>query len=359
MDSRFIIDWLSFTIPVEYARTLTRDNVMAIVRRIGLNFEFEERDRGRYGYTKSLNFADCILVLFNEFDEMAPIERQEQVKNMGIHLEITGQGCRYLESVIDEQWQVFFEVLNSYKVKYSRLDIALDDYDGMLDFKVIEKKVKAGEVISTSKKRDVEETIEVNKKEKFDNKGNSKGKTIYFGTRSSSVFIRLYDKKKEQENKGIVVDVDFWQRYEIVLRKEKAEDFIERYIAGETFDYLYLGVIAGAIRFVDKGIDTNKARWKTSDFWEKFLKGTDLIKLQSQIKTPDIEKTISWVDNSVLSSLEVLDEVAKQGNLNLYKILERASKKISDRHKDVLNGFNALREDEKMLIYDKIKQMGR
>ncbi len=70
---------------------------------------------------------------------------------------------------------------------------------------------------------------QVHKQRKFDNKGESKGKTIYFGThRGSSVYIRFYDKEKDRKIKVLKVDVDSWQRYEIVL--EKAEDFIERFI---------------------------------------------------------------------------------------------------------------------------------
>lgn len=363
MDNRFIIDWLSFTIPVQIQnrRDLQSLRVKEIAREIGLDFDYELRERGRFGYTRSFVFSDCITVLFNDYDmfEFASYERQEQIIEMGIHVEISGQGCRYVESKINEDWRGFLHGLNLRNVKYSRLDIALDDYKETLNFNVIERKVKSGEVISTSKKRNVEESyLQVHKQEKFDNKGESKGKTIYFGTRGSSVYIRFYDKKKEQENKGIKVDVDSWQRYEIVLRKEKAEDFIERFIEGETFDSLYLGVISGAIRFVDKGIDSNKARWKTSNFWVDFLAGAERIKLRSQEKTPDIEKTISWFDNAVLSSLEVLEMVSEQGDIDLYKVLKESSKKLSERHKGVLNGFYALTEDEKNQIYDKIKQIG-
>ena len=84
--------------------------------------------------------------------EFASYERQEQISEMGIHIEISGQGCRYVESKINEDWRGFLHGLNLRNVKYSRLDIALDDYKETLNFNVIERKVKSGEVISTSKK---------------------------------------------------------------------------------------------------------------------------------------------------------------------------------------------------------------
>ena len=204
MDNRFIIDWLSFTIPVRNERDLQAFRVKQIVREIGLDFDYELRERGRFGYTRSFVFSDCITVLFNDYDmfEFASYERQEQISEMGIHIEISGQGCRYVESKINEDWRGFLHGLNLRNVKYSRLDIALDDYKETLNFNVIERKVKSGEVISTSKKRNVEESyLQVHKQEKFDNKGESKGKTIYFGTRGSSVYIRFTIRKRNKKIK--------------------------------------------------------------------------------------------------------------------------------------------------------------
>lgn len=360
LENSFLIDWLSFTIPLLSISDLQVGSIRNLLHELGLDFPFEDREKGRYGYNRSLSFADSINVLFNDIERLdySSEDKIEQALNMGVHIEFTGQGCRYFENVVSDDWISFFNLLNSINARYSRLDIALDDYKRMLNFAVIEEKVKAGEVVSASKKRDVTETVEVSKQEKFDSKGESKGKTIYFGTRGSSIYIRFYDKKKEQEGKGIKVEADSWQRYEIVLRKEKAEDFIFRYCSGETFDSLYLGVIAGAVRFVDKGNDTNKARWKTSVFWEKFLKNSEIIKLKSHEVTPDIEKTIKWFETAVLGSLEVLEKVSKDGNIDLYELLKNAKKKVSDRHRAVYNSFDVLKDKDKQEIYDKIKEIG-
>lgn len=360
MENAFLIDWLSFTVPLSSVSDLRVSNIKKFLQELGLGFSFEEREKGRYGYNRSLSFADSINVLFNDIERLdhSSDDKIEQALNMGVHIEFTGQGCRYFENVVSDDWISFFNLLNSINVRYSRLDIALDDYRRMLDFVLIEEKVKAGEVVSASKKRDVTETVEVTKQEKYDSKGESKGKTIYFGTRGSSIYIRFYDKKKEQEGKGIKVDVDSWQRYEIVLRKEKAEDFIFRYCNGETFDSLYLGVIAGAVRFVDKGNDTNKARWKTSAFWEKFLKNSEIVKLKSHEVTPDIEKTIKWFETAVLGSLDILEKVSKDGNIDLYELLKNAKKKVSDRHKAVYSSFDVLKDEDKNKVFDKIKEIG-
>ena len=140
--------------------------------------------------------------------------------------------------------------------------------------------------------------------------------------------------------------------------KEKAEDFISRLCSGETFDSLYLGVLSGAIRFVEKGMDTNKARWQSSPFWVNFLKGIESIKLKSHEVTPEIGKTIDWIDVSVLGSLKLLSKVAKEGNIDLYQIMENSDKEISERHKMLFNSFEMLSEEEKNNVFDKIKAIG-
>ena len=130
-------------------------------------------------------------------------------------------------------------------------------------------------------------------------------------------------RKRKQEGKGKEVEADLWQRYEIVLKKEKAEDFISRYCNGEQFEKLYLGVLSGAIRFVDRGEDSNKARWNVSRFWQEFLKGAEAIKLQSHEVTPSIDKTIDWIETSVLGSIKLLDMIASELGMDLYEILEK------------------------------------
>ena len=361
MENSFLIDWLSFTVPVDNAEVLNASVVRRYVAEVlGLDFTFEERHKGRYGYTRSLVFSDCISVLYCDFNDIKFLgaKRVDQAASMGVHVEMTGQGCRHFEEVCGIDWVQFFTMLNGLDVRYSRLDIALDDYEGMLDFKEIERKVKAGEVISLSRKRDITESVAVSQQEKFDNNGHSKGKTIYFGTRSSSIYIRFYDKKKEQEGKGKEVEADLWQRYEIVLKKEKAEDFISRYCNGEQFEKLYLGVLSGAIRFVDRGEDTNKARWNVSRFWQEFLNGAEVIKLQSHEVTPGIDKTIDWIETSVLGSIKLLDMISNELGLDLYEMLEKAPKKISERHEGILNEFKVLSKEQQGLITERLNSLG-
>ncbi|WP_247933637.1 replication initiation factor domain-containing protein, partial [Streptococcus mitis] len=175
---------------------------------------------------------------------------------------------------------------------------------------------------------------------------------------ASNIYIRFYDKKKEQEGKGIKVDASSWQRYEIVLRNEKATDFIERFCEGETFDTLYLGVLSGAIRFIDKGTDSNKARWETSPFWIDFLNGAETIKLKSHEVTPEIGKTINWFDKSVVGSVLLLSSIAEKEGLDFSEILKDSKRELSERHQLIKAGYEGLNDEQKREIGDKIRGIG-
>lgn len=51
--------------------------------------------------------------------------------------------------------------------------------------------------------------------------------TVYYGSKSSEVYMRCYDKAKERERE----DVDYWVRWEIVLKNDKAMSFVFQYLA--------------------------------------------------------------------------------------------------------------------------------
>ncbi len=360
IENSYLIDWLSFTIQTDI-NGVGKSAVKGFLEKMGLDsLPFLEKETGRHGYNRSMSIQNYINIYYNEvkFNQFAEenAEKLDRIVKMGVHFEFSGQGCRILEQ--EKNWMDWFKILDNMNVRYSRLDIALDDFIGLLDFDVMEEKIKKGEVISLSRTRNIDSSLDFKKAEKLDNNGNSKGKTIYFGNRQSLMMIRFYDKKKEQEEKKLFCSYDFWQRYEIVLKREKATDFINKLKTGVDFAELYLKVLAGLIRFVDRGSDKNKARWKTSEFWSDFIEGSKGVKLESKNLAPSIDKTIKWVDESVLTSLQLLSEVAKLGDLDFLEILKTSrAREKSDRQKSMLNEFNLLSEEQKKEIFNKIKDL--
>ena len=215
IENSYLIDWLSFTIQSDI-NGVGKSAVKQFLKKMNLdNLPFLEKETGRHGYNRSMSIQNYINIYynevkFNEFDE-DNADKLDRIIKMGVHFEFSGQGCRILEQ--EKNWLDWFEILDDMNVRYSRLDIALDDFLGLLDFDVMEEKIKKGEVISLSRTRNIDSALDFKKAEKLDNNGNSKGKTIYFGNRQSLMMIRFYDKKREQEEKKISCPYDFWQRY--------------------------------------------------------------------------------------------------------------------------------------------------
>ena len=81
--------------------------------------------------------------------------------------------------------------------------------------------------------------------------------------------------------------------------------------------------MSGLIRFVEPSDDKNKARWKTSPFWDDFIKGSEPIKLERKNLDPSLDKTIKWVSESVLGSLQLLIEVAKKRRFRSFRTFEK------------------------------------
>ena len=359
-ENSYLIDWLSFTIQTDIDG-VGKKAVREFLEQMNLDtLPFAENETGRHGYNRSLSLQNYINVYynevkFNEYDENNA-DKLDRIIKMGVHFEFTGQGCRILEQ--DRDWSDWFNLLNGLNARYSRIDIALDDFIGLLDFDLMEDKIKKGEVISLSRTRNIEASLDFKKAEKLDNNGKSKGKTIYFGNKNSLMMIRFYDKKREQQAKKIFCPFEFWQRYEIVLKREKAIDFVEKLRSGENFSDLYLKVMSGLIRFVEPSDDKNKATSKTSPFWDDFIKGSEPIKLERKNLDPSILKTISWVDQSVIGSLQLLVEIAKMGDFDLLELLKNSqSRERSDRQKTILGEFDLLSEEQKQEIFNKIKEL--
>ena len=107
----------------------------------------------------------------------------------------TGQGSTELTEKWDTDWVSIFRTLKKYGgVNFTRLDLALDDYDETVRFSDIEKKLNKGHYRSSRKSYNIVKTSDQN--------GKSLGQTIYIGNARSqngsrgNVYARFYDKKR-------------------------------------------------------------------------------------------------------------------------------------------------------------------
>lgn len=130
---RACIDWVEATFQVSDFEHLF-DNILGI----NIN-EFSTDSRGILGYSICYTLAD-LKILINPNEE-----------RMGVHLLISGQGCRQLEKHFESQnrnWKIFFSTCLTYNVSFTRIDVALDDRKPFFKMASLKKKVKKAEIIS-------------------------------------------------------------------------------------------------------------------------------------------------------------------------------------------------------------------
>ena len=141
----------------------------------------------------------------------------------------TGQGSTELAEKWGSRWVDVFQLLVAYGgVNFTRLDLALDDYDGAVDLDKIKQKLADGHYRSSRKTYNIVKTS--------NSKQSPLGETIYIGNARAdngsrgNVYARFYDKRAQYlaKNQLFPTDVreywqrtgkEVWQRYEISYSK--------------------------------------------------------------------------------------------------------------------------------------------
>lgn len=286
--NKILFDWLSFT-----TRNMTVDEIIKV---LGLqDCQFTEL-RGNRGYTKKLSFGG-VHINFGDRPE--------------IWVEFTGQGCRSFEQYGNaDYYSIFKHVIVDEYSKFTRIDIAYDDFNGLLDIDKIGDQTHKGEYISKSNS-----VYDEWSRKKFTLGAKQKhieGRCITFGECGSNISLRIYDKAAER---GLVEVVDHWVRAEIQLRHEHANRFIEFLLDknlteayglnipkdySKRIDYLYFACLNHYIRFVDINAndDTNLSRKPLSDHWAAFATSVTNQRVSLYVK-PGTDYNISILDCNV------------------------------------------------------------
>lgn len=180
-----------------------------------------------------------------------------------IILELSGQGCRLLESIFgcNINWLEFIgNFMSREGSNISRLDIAADDKDGLLSMQTMRRYVEERKYISKAKRVLLMTGAE---------------ESIIFGSSTSDRRLRIYNKALERKKEG------HWIRCEMQLRNDAAMSFFMRLFECGDIGNTYSGMLLDYLRFVSKENlvdDKNQQRLQTVRWWTKFLGTTQKIK---------------------------------------------------------------------------------
>lgn len=265
---KIIIDWLQFTL-------LKDDGLKIVFRILRLNpADFEKLDKGGLGYKDQL-INNNVRLYYNGNP------------GMGINTSISGKGCRYMESQGINLWSLVFRLAQSARINITRLDLALDT-----DIKLIDK-IRA----SIDSKKYISKSRSISYICKS-GKDSTRTETIYLGSRSSDLMIRIYDKAIEQDLEGID-----WERWEIVLKKEKIIEAIP--LLKKDISQAFKNILYTYFRPIKK-IESNKSRSKVESWYLKFLGKVEKISLYRDPAQKTIEDKWAWVEKQVAPTLSLL-----------------------------------------------------
>ncbi len=262
--NKIIYDWVTFT-----TRIHSVDNIIDM---LGLgDVTFMALDRGMNGYPCCIHYGGISICYGGRED-------------MGICCCMSGQGCRSFETYGNGDYNSLFDtIIDNYsedsakrQMNLTRLDIAYDDFNGLLDIDTI--------AIETLKQN------YVSRAEKWSVTNSSEGCSVGIGSMRSDIYIRIYDKKAERKRD----DLAHWVRCEIQLRGVNAIGFAK---LGGDICKNYFGVLNNYLRFVTPSeTDSNKRRWHTAEWWLKFLESYDSVSIFAR---PGVDYNIMKLDRYV------------------------------------------------------------
>lgn len=301
---KIIIDWLSIT-----SKGLS---VKEMQEFLGLQNAPWEKGNGYHGYRSKL-WYDSISIHYDGTPEM------------GIWLEMSGQGCRAYESYSSkkdiyktEMYEPLFRLVvdNPKEFNITRLDVAFDEFSGILDAR-----------------RVLNDTVDQKYRSKADYYQatySSDGLSMNIGSPRSKVLIRIYDKRAERlakisdpdQRSRIEEDIPHWMRVELQLRDDRALEFIKT-MAGcgkcskdgnpLSIGAVYTGVLKNYLEYgyaVPAKGKTDKLVWHTFSYWEDVLMGAEAISIYTQPGTEyNLSRCRNYVYNMAGNAVDALIKI--------------------------------------------------
>lgn len=319
-----IIDYIRITF-----QTHDVDMIFCEILKIKKEF-FAQISSHLYGYVGGYQL-DYLMVMYSKKGD-----------SRGTMIQLSGQGCRQFEAFLKAQgrtWFDFFHTCFDYRAKFTRVDLAINDYKEYLSIPTLLNKINRQELISRFERFDFNGSGSISKKKR-------EGVTIYLGSKRSELYIAFYQKNYEQAKKlGIdVEDVPIKNRYELRFKDEKAEQAIHGYTKTGDLTAFLLGILSDYLCFVDRKGGVSRKYWPVNKKWEYFLGGVEKVKLVTEPNEALYERSKNWFKRSVAPTIKMLMEVDEiEETDEVQEIIDEAE--LSDKHLHMIEAQTTRIED--------------
>lgn len=278
-----------------------------------------------------MDYFDYGMNTFQEHIKFSYIKIQRKNENT-YQLSLSGQGCREFEQLSSYSWLEVFSILKDFtNCRFTRLDIAIDDFQEHYKVDRIRKWVEKGLCITRLEKyKDTKEGHVATGELTMD--------SYYLGSMSSRLAINFYDKKLERENNSDIpleVTQDSWTRTELRLKREYADQAVDMIL---TYDMdlgkVAFGILSKNVRFVkSKSSDANKRRRPESVWWLNFIGKVEKLKFSLVAPDATIEKSKDWIKTSVAPTLAMVYEDDPEAfMLFMNEMIANGQERLNEKH---------------------------
>lgn len=330
------VDWLSFT-------CFEPCTVNDVISMMGYSIiDFEKLPQGRNGYRSQL--------LLRAYNISVQFDGQ---KEMGIHVDVSGSAIQDLLLHFQQlhsastpfggsayesfnfDYTVFVDLLTEIcnAGHVTRLDLAIDDIGGMY-FSLPELHDIFFSGLYVSKFRKWKELAQ------YENCGSKSGHTIYMGSRSSAIMLRIYDKQLEENEKlkksKKPLLTNAWIRWELELKEERAMQTVKLFMSGLSLADVSVGLLSNYLKIITAD-NNRKDRCSVSAVWLSFIADIKSLSLYRVSEPKTLDDTRNWLKKQVAPSLATVLQ-ADGGALDFfYSLVESGSARLSSHQVNLIN----------------------
>ena len=349
----FLIDWLTFT---DFLHS-TPQEVMSFLGLPEDKIPWVYDQRFRNGYPEHY-FWNNITISFGADDERWYDDPNKVRHDMGICVNLSGQGCRAFEteggdwmhlfkrfqgdipwSAVKENAVDFCRVFKKdRRFNVTRLDLAFDDHNDLIDIRRVELDVRERNYVSKSTKTEILWSD--------DQDNDIQGLSVGIGSKKSLVYVRIYDKAAERGYKD-----RHWVRVELQLRDDRALVAMASILHYRHVGRTVSGILANYVTFRTPTADTNKSRWPVAYYWQRVIGTMEKISLWISPGEPyNIHKSEHWLKKQYGQLIVTLSEIQDPGQLieDCRKIYP--PRELSKKYRQIVDDYKRMQPEVPPMI---------
>jgi DNA relaxase NicK len=222
----------------------------------------------------------------------------------------------------------------------TRLDCALDDRNSCVPLSTIRQAIEAGQCVTRADRMQSISSSSIHTT-------TPRGETLYLGSPQSQTLLRVYDKRLESQAKQREDWQDYGIRWELELKKDRAQ------VCGQVLSYLeetdwlefMVGVLRSYVDFRDTTRDEEdefRYRAPLLDWWLLLTDGFKKGRLVVEKETQTLLKVKRWVSQSVAPMLAVIYAADPDGHAWLDKQIVAGKRRWKGTHRGLLKNEQSL-----------------